>query len=55
MKPYEVTGEVLGFKGRQSVSFTLNGRVLERVRSMSLPTDAASLLGTDFGKINRND
>ena len=53
-KPYGVTGEDLDIKGQQSVSFKLNGREYNHTfLACSLPTDAASLLGTDFFGKNR--
>ena len=49
VRPFRVTGESLDIKGHQSVSFRWN--VCEINHSFlvcSLPTDAASLVGTDF-------
>jgi len=46
-----VTGETLDIKGRQYVSFVLNGREYNHTFLVcSLPTDAAGLLGMDFIK-----
>ena len=44
-----MTGEVLGIKGLQSVTFTLNGREFTHAFLVcTLPANAAGLLGTDF-------
>ena len=44
-----MTGEVLGIKGLQSVTFTQNGREFTHAFLVcTLPADAAGLLGTDF-------
>jgi len=48
-RPYGVTGEVLDIKGRQAVSFQLNGREFKHTFLVcSLPTEAAGIRGTDF-------
>jgi len=48
-RPYGVTGEVLDIKGRQTVSFRLNGREFKHTFLVcSLPTEAAGIIGTDF-------
>jgi len=50
-KPYGVTGETLDIKGRQFVSFVLNGREFNHtILVCSLPSNAAGLLGMDFIK-----
>ena len=47
-RPYGVTGEVLDIKGRQTVSFRLNGREFKHTFLVcSLPTEAARIMGTD--------
>jgi len=49
LKPYGVTGEALDIKGRQSVSFELDGSEFRHTFLVcELPTDTAGLLGTDF-------
>jgi hypothetical protein len=49
LKPYGVTGGDLHIKERQSVTFELDGYEYNRKFLVcALPTDAASLLGTDF-------
>ena len=51
IRPYGVTGETLGVKGRQAVSFVLGGREFNhQFLVCSLPTDAEGLLGMDFLK-----
>ena len=48
-RPYGVTGEVLDIKGRQTVSFRLNGREFKHTFLVcSLPTEAAGIIGTDL-------
>jgi hypothetical protein len=48
-RPYGVTGEVLDIKGRQTVSFRLNGREFKHtVLVCLLPTEAAGIMETDF-------
>ena len=48
-RPYGVTGEVLGIKGRQTVSFRLNGREFKHTFLVcSLPTEAAGIIWTDL-------
>ena len=47
--PYGVTGEVLDIKGRQTVSFRLNGREFNHTFLVcSLPTEAAGIMGIYF-------
>jgi len=47
--PYGITGEALEIKGRQSVSFELDGSEFRHTFLVcELPTDTAGLLGTDF-------
>jgi hypothetical protein len=49
LEPYGVTGDVLDFRGQQSVTFLLNGsEFTQSFLVCSLPTKAADLLGTDF-------
>jgi hypothetical protein len=49
LKPYGVTGQAVDIKGRQSVTFELDGREHNhKFLVCALPTDAAGLLGTDF-------
>jgi len=49
LKPYAVTGEVLDIKGRQSVSFELDGCQSEHEFLVcSLPTEVAGLMGNDW-------
>jgi hypothetical protein len=48
-RPYGVTGKVLDIKGRQAVSFPLNGREFNHTLLVcSLPTEAAGIIGSDF-------
>jgi hypothetical protein len=48
-RPYEVTGETLDIKGRQTVSFVTGGREFShQFLVCSLPTEAAGLIGMDF-------
>jgi len=49
LKPYGVIGEALDIKGRQSVSFELDGREFRHTFLVcEVPADTAVLLGTDF-------
>jgi hypothetical protein len=49
MKPYGVTGEALGIKGQQYVSFVLGGRKFSHIFLVyPLPTETDGLFGTDF-------
>ena len=49
LKPYGVTGEALDIEGHQSVSFELGGSEYNHTLLVcALPTEAASLLGTDY-------
>ena len=49
IKPYDVTGEALDVKGRQSLSFMFTVQEFHRLFLVcSLPTEAAGILGTDF-------
>jgi hypothetical protein len=49
LKPFGVTGEALDVRGQQTISFTIGGREFKhKFLVCSLPTEAASLLGTDF-------
>jgi len=49
LEPHVVTGDVLDIRGRQSVTFLLNGsEFTHSFLVCSLPTKAAGLLGTDF-------
>jgi hypothetical protein len=49
LQPYEVKGDNLEVKRQQAVSFMLEGREYQHPFLVcNLPTDAASLVGTDF-------
>jgi len=49
LRPFGVTGETLDVKGRQLVSFMLEGRKFDHMFLVCpLPTEAAGLIGTDF-------
>ena len=55
-RPYGVTGEVLDIKGRQTVSFRLNGREFKHTFLVcSLPTEAAGIVKTLHDASRRHD
>jgi hypothetical protein len=46
---YGLTGDLLGIRGRQSVTFRLNGKVFTHSFLVCpLPTEAAGVLGEDY-------